>query len=68
MDAAPPGSIDAFALAVVESVEEAIVNALFAGETMAGNGGAVVHGLPQKRAAEIVREWNACPAHSSVRP
>ncbi|MEQ8178617.1 MAG: P1 family peptidase [Amphiplicatus sp.] len=68
IDAAAPGSIDAFALAVVESVEEAIVNALFAGETMAGNGGAVVHGLPQKRAAEIVREWNACPAHSSVRP
>ena len=55
----PPGSIDPFSFAVVQSTEEAIVNALFAGETMTGRAGATVHGLPRERAAAIVRGKSA---------
>lgn len=65
--AIPPGALDPFAAAIVQAVEEAIVNALFASETMTGRAGAVVHGLPNERAAAIVREWSARASHSSSR-
>jgi len=41
--------------AVVEATEEAIVNALFAAETMTGKGGTTVYALPIERTAELLR-------------
>ena len=41
--------------AVVEATEEAIVNALFAAETMDGRGGARVHAIPTARVVDLVR-------------
>jgi D-aminopeptidase len=48
--------IDAVFRATVESVEEAIVNALVAGETMVGRHGNRVHALPHDRLRAILRE------------
>jgi D-aminopeptidase len=39
--------------AAIESTEEAIVNALVAAETMAGQGGHVAHRLPHDRLREV---------------
>lgn len=39
--------------AVVEATEEAIVNALFAAETMTGKGGATAHALPIERVSAL---------------
>jgi L-aminopeptidase/D-esterase-like protein len=63
----PPAMLDPFSLAVVQATEEAIVNALFAGETMKGRACALVHGLPRERAAALIRDWNARAPHSSNR-
>ncbi|MDT9598810.1 DmpA family aminopeptidase [Sphingosinicella rhizophila] len=52
----PPGSLDPFAVATVDAVEEAIINALFAGETMEGCGGSLVHGLPNARVASLLKD------------
>ena len=41
--------------AVVEATEEAIVNALFAAETMTGKGGTTVHALPIERTLELLK-------------
>ncbi len=41
---------------VVEATEEAIVNALFAAETMVGRDGIVVHALPVDRTLEILQQ------------
>ncbi|MGI8606869.1 MAG: P1 family peptidase [Gaiellaceae bacterium] len=40
--------------AVVEATEEAIVNALFAAETMTGRGGTTVYALPIERTVELL--------------
>lgn len=40
--------------AVVEATEEAVINALFAGETMTGRDDITVHGLPLERLREIM--------------
>jgi D-aminopeptidase len=40
--------------AVIEATEEAIVNALFAAETMTGYGGATAHALPIERTLELL--------------
>jgi L-aminopeptidase/D-esterase-like protein len=55
----PPASFDPFAIASVDAVEEAIINALFAGTTMDGNDGSRVYALPPERAATIIRQWHA---------
>ncbi len=41
--------------AVVESVEEAILNSLFRADTLVGRDGHVAHGLPVERVASLVR-------------
>jgi L-aminopeptidase/D-esterase-like protein len=64
--AIPPASLDPFAKGAVEAVEEALVNALFAGETMRGRAGALVHGMPNERVAELVRK-DAVRPHSAER-
>ena len=49
-------ALDPIFAATVDSVEEAIANALFAGETMAGNASHKVDALPVTRVLEILRE------------
>ncbi|HKS97593.1 MAG TPA: P1 family peptidase [Terriglobia bacterium] len=44
--------------ATVEATEEAIVNALVAGQTMTGIDGHVVDGLPHDRLREVLRRYN----------
>ena len=44
--------------ASVQAVEEAIVNALVAAETMTGLNGNVVYALPHDRLREILRKYN----------
>ncbi len=46
-----------FALAVVESVEEAILNSLLMAETMIGRLGRVRHGLPAEDVVQLVRAY-----------
>ena len=46
--------IDPFYEAVVESTEEAIVNAMVAADTMVGRDGITVHRLPHDRLAELL--------------
>lgn len=43
--------------ATVQATEEAIVNALVAGETMRGANGRVVEGLPHERLKELLRKY-----------
>lgn len=45
----------------VEATEEAIINALFAGETMTGRDDHVVEGLPAARVQEILKKYNRAP-------
>jgi len=44
--------------ATVEATEEAIVNALVAGETMTGINGNTVYGLPHERLRRILKQYN----------
>jgi len=55
----PNEALDPVFTATVDSVEEAIANALFAGETMTGNEGHKVEGLPVNRVLELLRERKA---------
>src|SRR5690606_41232906 len=50
-------SIDEFFLAVVESVEEAILNSLVAATTMTGRDNRTVHALPHDRLLDLLREY-----------
>lgn len=45
--------------AAIEATEEAIINSLFAAETMTGNDGRVVKALPVDQVLEIMRKHNA---------
>jgi D-aminopeptidase len=51
------GAINALFQATIEATEEAIINALFAAETMTGRDGNVRYGLPIDRAVEIVERY-----------
>lgn len=51
----PNERIDPVYLATVQAVEEAIVNALVAAETMAGAAGLTVHALPHDRLREVLK-------------
>lgn len=44
--------------AVIESTEEAIINSLFAAETMVGRGGLKIEALPIDKTIEILKEYN----------
>lgn len=50
-------TIDTFFLAVIEAVEEAVLNSLLAAETMIGRDGTTVYGLPHDRLAELLRYY-----------
>lgn len=43
--------------AVIQATEEAVINALVAGETMTGRNGTTIYGLPHDRLREILRRY-----------
>ena len=49
------GRIDAFYEAVIDAVEESILNAMLASETMTGRDGNTVHGLPHELLLEALQ-------------
>ena len=49
------GRIDAFYEAVIDAVEESILNAMLASETMTGRNGNTVHGLPHDLLADALK-------------
>ncbi len=54
----PNGDMSPFFTATIEAVEESIVNALVAAETMTGYNGATAIALPHDRLQEILRKYN----------
>ncbi|HET9434657.1 MAG TPA: P1 family peptidase, partial [Chitinophagaceae bacterium] len=44
--------------ATIQATEEAIINALFAGETMEGIDGNKVFGLPKDKVVRIMKQYN----------
>ncbi|HMJ01912.1 MAG TPA: P1 family peptidase [Conexibacter sp.] len=59
----PWGHMDPFNRAVVHATEEAIVNALVAGEETVGHEGRRVPGLPRERVARAIRDAVAARPH-----
>jgi L-aminopeptidase/D-esterase-like protein len=55
--ALPNDQLDPLLQAVVQATEEAIVNALLAGETMVGVDGRTVYGLPSERLMSVLRKY-----------
>jgi D-aminopeptidase len=53
----PNDRIDPLFYAAIEATEEAIVNAMLAGETMTGRGGATVHRLDADAVIEVMRRY-----------
>ncbi len=51
--------MSALFLATIESTEEAIINSLFAAETMTGRDGHTVEALPVKEVLKILKKYNA---------
>jgi L-aminopeptidase/D-esterase-like protein len=51
--------IDGLFYATIEATEEAIVNAMFAADTMEGPNGLVVSGLPREQTADLVHRYRA---------
>ena len=54
----PNRSMNGLIQATVQATEEAIVNALVAGETITGINGNTVYGLPHDRLRDILRKYN----------
>ncbi len=54
----PNRSMNPLIQATVQGVEEAIVNALVAGETVTGINGNTVYGLPHDRLQDVLRKYN----------
>ena len=54
----PNGRMNGLIQATVQAVEEAIVNALVAGETLTGINGNTVYGLPHDRLRDVLRKYN----------
>jgi D-aminopeptidase len=50
--------MNALFTATIQATEEAIINALFAGETMEGINGNKVYGLPKEKVLEIMKKYN----------
>jgi L-aminopeptidase/D-esterase-like protein len=44
--------------ATIQAVEEAIINALFAGKTLVGINGNTMYGLPKERVVSILKKYN----------
>ena len=54
----PNDKIDPLLAATIEATEEAIINALFAGQTLTGINGNTVHGMPKDAVLRILRQYN----------
>lgn len=54
----PNGRLDGIFRATVEGTEEAVINALVAGETMTGANDWTIHALPHDRLRDILRQYN----------
>jgi L-aminopeptidase/D-esterase-like protein len=54
----PNGAQSAFFTATIQAVEEAIVNALVAAETMTGRNGLTTYAIPHDRLREALRKYN----------
>jgi L-aminopeptidase/D-esterase-like protein len=54
----PNDKINPLLEATIEAVEEAIINALFAGQTLVGINGNTVHGLPKEAVLRILKQYN----------
>ncbi len=54
----PNDKINPLLEATIEATEEAIVNALFAGQTLVGINGNTVHGLPKAAVLRILKQYN----------
>jgi D-aminopeptidase len=54
----PNEKMNALFTATIEATEEAIINALFAGQTMEGINGNKVYGLPIDRVVQIMKQYN----------
>jgi len=54
----PNEHMNALFTATIRATEEAIINALFAGETMEGINGNTVYGLPKEKVIEIMKKYN----------
>jgi len=54
----PNEKMNALFTATIEATEEAIINAIFAGQTMEGINGNKVYGLPIDRVVQIMKQYN----------
>jgi D-aminopeptidase len=54
----PNEDMNALFTGTIEATEEAIVNALFAGETLSGINGNTVYGLPKEKVIDILKKYN----------
>jgi len=66
--ALPNGSMSPLFESTVAATEEAIINALVAGETMRGRDDHVAEGLPQTRVQEILRSFRRLPEQPAAVP
>lgn len=62
LDFLPDDSLDPMFEGVVQSIEEAILNALVAGRTMVGRRGHIVEGFPTARLSDILRRYGRLPS------
>ncbi len=58
-DFVPNARLDKMFEAVIQAVDEAIMNSIFANETMTGFEGRVVEGLPRERVIELLKQHGA---------
>jgi L-aminopeptidase/D-esterase-like protein len=54
----PNDAMDPLFLATVQGVEEAVINAMIAAETMTGINGHTVHAIPHQELQEVLRKYN----------
>jgi L-aminopeptidase/D-esterase-like protein len=54
----PNGAQSAFFGATIQAVEEAIINALVAAETMTGRNGTTAVAIPHERLRDVLRKYN----------
>jgi D-aminopeptidase len=54
----PNDAMDALFTGVIQSVEESVLNALVAAETMTGINGNTVHALPHDRLRDVLKKYN----------
>ena len=52
------GKMSSLFMACIEATEEAIINSLFAAETMAGRDGHIVEALPVDKVMELMKKYN----------